>query len=191
MIQRLDKTAKIYLLVPADKYGAEFYQDLVPELHHMKLKLHHTLWLGAESELQNHLRRTLKTIADDLDKNTSYITFLLGFLYPNDFRFKKLFNATRTILGERFGKILWILPAVHPDFSNEFILGKDFQALEFEENNPETVSSDQNLALWLLLDKTSRVLENCYRDVTLNETLAEHYRRNLCFQETVRGKKCR
>ncbi|XP_028410037.1 glutamate receptor ionotropic, NMDA 3A-like isoform X2 [Dendronephthya gigantea] len=188
VMHQLDKAARIYLFVPADKHGVEFHRDIILELKHMKLKLHRTLWLGAEFELENHLKRTLKTIADDLDKNTtSGVTFLLGFLYPNDFRVKRVFNMVRMVLGERFGKILWIFPAVHSDISNEFLFRKDFQALAFQEDKPETVSSDQNVVLWLLFKKTSQVLRNCYGDVASNETsIVKRNRRNVCFQEITR-----
>ena len=196
VIQKVHKERQLYLLVSADAYGVEFYQDLSFELQRQKLKLHRTLWVGVESGRENQLENELERVARNMDDNiTPGVTFVSGFLYTNDFRLKSLINLARRILGEQFCKILWIFPVIHLDFSNMQTFRESSQVLAFRESNSVHCNHNQMCALRHVLRKTSRVLKSCWEKFH-RDNLTEYSRSTTAMfeysvQKVERGRRFR
>lgn len=150
----------------------EFYQELCSQLQRKKLKLYRTVWLGAESNQQNQLRKLFNAVAQAIERNMiSGVTFIVGFLNHNDFRLKLMFSLTQNVFGKKIDKILWIFPVIHLDFSNMLSFPNGSQVLAFQETNSGTVYCSnihdyKNCALRLVLEKTADFLESrCWKKV--------------------------
>ena len=171
------------MTVPVDAHGVEFYQNFTFELQRQKLKLYRTLWVGKESAEETRLE--LKSVAENIEnKITSGATFVVGFLYPNDFRLKSLVTSVRKIFGKQFGKILWIVPVMHWDLHNmQTFEGGSFHGLAF--GSPETLHCKQynyeDCAVHVVLEKSLRVLMRCWNPLP-NGNITEG-RRNTTTQE--------
>lgn len=170
ILQHAQKEKQLYLLVPADAYGMDFYQNLSSELQRGRLKINRTLWLGGETSDKNQAEKELEKIALDIDNNVvTSATFVVGFLDPNDFRLKSLVNKALKILEKHYSNILWIFPVVHLDFTNMRIFHGISRALAFRQSNLGTLhcnEHDRNCSLRLVLNKLHDFLKcSCGKDV--------------------------
>ena len=164
IIKHVRQERQLYLTVPVDAHGVEFYQHFTFEHQRQKLKLYRTLWVGKESTEETQVEKELWSIAGNIAKNiTSGATFVVGFLHPNDFRLKTFVNMAQRIFGKQLGKIFWIFPVIHLDFNIFQTFDKSFQVLAFRERNLETVDCDdqnQIFDLKVVLEKASHVLNS-------------------------------
>lgn len=158
ILQHIQTEKQLYLLLSADSYGIDFFQELSSHLQRRKLSVNRTLWVGGETTAENKLERELEKIAQDIEKNiASGATFILGLLDPNDFRLKSLINKVRKILEEHLGNALWIFPVVHLDFTNMQTFHGISRALAFRQSNSGASHCnklhDRNCSLRLALKK--------------------------------------
>ena len=189
VLKHVRQERQLYLTVPVDAHGVEFYQDFTFELQLQKLKLYRTLWVGEESTEETRLEKKLKSVAKNLENNiTSGATFVVGFLYSNDFRLKSLVTAIRKIFGKQFGKILWIVPVMHWDVHNmQTFEGGSFHGLAF--GSPTTVYcnqyNDENCAVYAALEKSTRVLMRCWNEPHLCGNSTEEKRNTTTAKSRV------
>ena len=157
ILQHIQKEKQLYLLLSADAYGIDFYQNLSSDLQRRKLSINRTLWVAGEKTAENKLQEELEEIAQDIENNiVSGATFILGFLDPNDFRLKSLADKARKVLGKHLGNVLWIFPVVHLDFTNVHTFHGISQALAFRQSNSGALhcnEHDRNCSLSLVLKK--------------------------------------